>query len=500
MTTTDSTQWRRLSARSALAATVLLAAVIGAPALVAALVVAVAWSVPVGLAVAGGAVLLVAALTGGEWVRVRRTRYRLTPERLELRAGLLAQTLRSVPRDRIRSVDVTADVVARLLGVGTVTIGTGETAGAEGVRLRSLDAADADLLRRTLLDRGAAAAEAARPGEGTIARLDPRWLGYAPLAEWAPLLGVGAYGGLYSVLSWFGEDRANRVAAAVFESVRPYWLLAAPGALLLVLLTGMAAAALIGVETWWGYRLEREVDGSLRLRRGLLTTTSISLEQSRLRGVELCEPVPLRWAGGARLRAVATGLGAAKDEEKVGRDTLTPQLPLAVAHRVAAGVMRAERSPFAAAPLRAHPAAARRRRLVRAILAGAAAAAATAALVAAVPATPGWVWAAPLAVLAVALPWAHAAYRALGHAVAGEYLLVRAGGLLRRTVAVRREGVIGWRITRSPFQRGAGLATVGAATAAGAGMYRAGDVDLGAGLAFADAAVPGLLAPFLVRG
>jgi len=49
------------------------------------------------------------------------------------------------------------------------------------------------------------------------------------------------------------------------------------------------------------------------------------------------------------------------------------------------------------------------------------------------------------------------------------------------------------------FQRRAGLATVLATTAAGAGAYAIRDVGTGTGLDAADDAVPGLLAPFLER-
>ena len=48
-------------------------------------------------------------------------------------------------------------------------------------------------------------------------------------------------------------------------------------------------------------------------------------------------------------------------------------------------------------------------------------------------------------------------------------------------------------------QRRAGLATVLATTAAGAGAYAIRDVGTGTGLDAADAAVPDLLAPFLER-
>ena len=50
-------------------------------------------------------------------VRWCTTRYRVTGERIYLRRGLLNQKVLSVPRDRIRSVDLSAHVVYRLLGL-----------------------------------------------------------------------------------------------------------------------------------------------------------------------------------------------------------------------------------------------------------------------------------------------------------------------------------------------------------------------------------------------
>ncbi|MFB9803256.1 PH domain-containing protein, partial [Streptomonospora salina] len=95
--------------------------------------------------------------------------------------------------------------------------------------------------------------------------------------------------------------------------------------------------------------------------------------------------------------------------------------------------------------------------------------------------------------------WAVSAYRGLGHTVLPGYLVTRTGAFVRTTVALRREGIIGWRISRSPFQRRAGLATVTATTAAGPGRFSVPDVALGTGLRLADASVPGLLGRFLVR-
>ncbi|MBL7253140.1 hypothetical protein JKJ07_02330 [Actinoplanes sp. LDG1-01] len=66
-------------------------------------------------------------------------------------------------------------------------------------------------------------------------------------------------------------------------------------------------------------------------------------------------------------------------------------------------------------------------------------------------------------------------------------------------MTLQRPGIIGWTVRQSVFQRRAGPATVRVTTAAGAGAYAIRDVDAGVGLDVTDAAVPGLLTPFLER-
>jgi putative membrane protein len=62
------------------------------------------------------------------------------------------------------------------------------------------------------------------------------------------------------------------------------------------------------------------------------------------------------------------------------------------------------------------------------------------------------------------------------------------------------DGIIGWNLRRSFFQRRAGLATLTATTAAGRQRYEVPDVPSAEALRLADAATPGLLTPFLERG
>jgi putative membrane protein len=61
-----------------------------------------------------------------------------------------------------------------------------------------------------------------------------------------------------------------------------------------------------------------------------------------------------------------------------------------------------------------------------------------------------------------------------------------------------REGIIGWNVHQTYFQRRAGLVTLTATTAAGKQGYRVYDVPEPVATMVADAAVPGLLTPFLV--
>ena len=111
---------------------------------------------------------------------------------------------------------------------------------------------------------------------------------------------------------------------------------------------------------------------------------------------------------------------------------------------------------------------------------------------------PAWMFQASLVLIPIALLLAADRARSLGHALSGHWLVTRQGSLVRRRYVLANEGIIGWNVTRSFFQRRAGLATLPATTAAGRQRYDVLDVPVEEGVQLADAAVPGLLTPFLV--
>ncbi|WP_336322261.1 PH domain-containing protein [Streptomyces lavendofoliae] len=498
--------WRRLDKRAVLVTALVMAGL------------AAGVCAPVLLGLGGGALfgdgprrggvlpLLAAAVVpvlGGaavEYVRWSRTRYRIGPERAELHSGLLLVKRRSLARSRIRSVDLTAHPLLRVLGLVKVRIGTGEhTGGDSTLALHPVSRAEGERLRRELLARPAAPAGDGHR-DGLLAALDPRWIRYAPLSFVAPLLGGAAAGGLMQAGEWFGaQDEVIGWVGDRFRDTGVGWVVLALGTA--ALLAGVVGALGLWVEMWWNHRLEREPGGTLRVRRGLLTTRSISVEERRLRGVEVVEPLGVRLAGAARVDAVATGIAEPGDDRHADHKTLLPPVPRRLAHEVAARVLREAVAPTGT-PLTAHPRAARARRLrwgagaallpvlvlgvLGVVLTGEPAEAASVVAVGCALVLP------PLAVLA-----ALDAYRGLGHGISGAYLVTRSGTVRRATVALHRGGVIGWTVGQSYFQRRAGLVTLTATTAAGAGAYHVHDADRSEGLAFARAAVPGLLEPFL---
>jgi putative membrane protein len=420
----------------------------------------------------GGAALLV---LGGA-VRWRTTRYRITDERVELHTGLVRRQQRSVPRDRIRTVDLTATAVHRLFGLSVVRVGSSTGAGttvdrSAGLDLDAVSTAEAERLRRILLDRSPAPD---RPSGVELARLRWSWLRFAPLTL-SSLAGIGAVAGTaVNLLGELGVGLRTIGGTARSLVAVPLWVAATAG---LVLLVAVVGAGGLFAERWYAYRLTREPDGSLRVRRGLLTRRSLSVSADRLRGAEVVEPLLLRAGGGAQVRALSTGLrdgsGAA----------LEPPAPRAEAHRVAAAVLRATPT---AAPLRPHPRAALRRRLVRAL---------GPAVVVVVIAfwIDGRAGIAALVVLPAAALLAHDRYRGLGHALTSRFVVTRTSGLRRRTVALDRDGIIGWTFRQTVLQRRAGLVTLEVVTAAGRGGYPVLDAAAADAVELADATTPGLL-------
>ncbi|MFA1545671.1 PH domain-containing protein [Actinomadura chokoriensis] len=402
--------------------------------------------------------------------------YVLHDDRIELRRALIGRSVKSIPRDRIRGVDISASLPHRLLGLAIVHIDAGADGG-EG-ELNAVSRNEAERLRRVLLAR-----DAQSPPRRVLARMHRRWYVYAPLSGAYLLTPFAVAGSVLGTLYNLGDDLGlitqERVENFGHDVVGLSTALVL--ALIILVLIAMPVMSVIAFTLFnWDFTVH-ERDGSVVAERGLVTRRSVSLERRRLRGVELADNPFERLAGVTRLGALITGLGDAAH-----RGRLLPAAPRPVAESLAARVVG-----NIPGPLIAHPPAARSRRIVRAV-----APPSGFALLAVLAGQP---WIAGLcAVLAVlAVPLGVDRYRQLGHATDGERLTVRSGSLRRRQVVVEHSAVVGWRIRRTLFQRRLGLATLFAAVGAGDGSYSSADMREADAVALAAAITPEWVTPFL---
>lgn len=460
--------WQRLDVRTIVASFLTVAAVLLGLGVVVAigmllLDVGPGWVL---LWVGGGVTVLSALVALAEWIRLRTTTYRLDATRIERRVRFLGSSRTSLARDRIRNVELSADLFQRRLGIAEVKLATAD-GGGERFHLQALDRAVADALRIELLG------ERATAETGTLATIDWGWLRYAPVSLTTGAIGVAAYGAVFQVFDWFAAVPVLITWIAQTLGAFPLLLMIPVLILGMVVIGGVATLALY-VEGWWGYRLGRHHDGSLDLRRGLLVSRSTVFDGDRLRGLTLHEPLGLRRVGGARLDVIAVGVKAPEGDQKNAQSpALVPASPRAVGAGVAETVLGAP----VPGDLRAHPPAARRKRFVRAGMLTAAGG-----LLAVIPALvrPSLWWIPVLTVLVLAAltaVLAHDNARGLGHLVTERHVVLRKGSLFRRTDMLDRDGILGWNLTRSPFQRRSGLGTVVATSAGGSGAFRLPDVE-----------------------
>lgn len=432
--------------------------------------------------------------------RYLTTRYRIHADRVELRRGLVSTHILSTSLDRVRTVDLTASPIQRILGLTTVRIGTGTAAsiGDDGLDLDGLPVERARELRAELLssirpvapvDRDAEPGTAPVAGsERLVARFRPDWLRYAPFTSTGFVALAGVVGGGFQVADQLGvfgaiEDDPTTVGFRV-------------GSAALVLLLVLGVAVLVAVFSVIGYAVANgnfalshtTPDGSWHVRRGLLTTRETSLDDDRLRGVSIGEPWGLRLVRGGRLSAIVTGL----DRSESGSSALLPPTPRSLVDQVAAEVVGSSGPVHAA--LVDHGPRARARRWTRALVPAAVVAVVLVAVAVATDLS-GLAFLAALPLLVgAALGFDRA--RSLGHALVEGWFVARSGSLTRRRELLATDAVIGWNLHSSWFQRRAGLVTLVATTAGGRQYVALPDVPEQVAVDVAIAAVPGLVEQF----
>ena len=406
------------------------------------------------------------------------TTYRIEPDpesgRVQLRSGLLRRNLLSLPRNRIRSVETDARLLHRLLGLTVLRVSTGQHAAGDGAfELNAVESSQVPQLRKILLAHTGQPARAAVPSAKpkVLARWRPSWLRYSALSL-SGLLTIGAalaallQSGAWAALQDSPRSRSWMDAVERFGAQQSAGVIVAA-----VLVAAILLAVLRSLLTYGNLVLSRssgQAGDVLALSYGLLRVREHSYDMRRLRGGTLRRPLLVRMFGGARLDAAMTGVNG-EGESSI----LLPPCPKATAEQVLTGLVA---DPVVVSgPLRRHGPAATRRRWTRAMMLpialGAGLAVATA-----VYEVPQWCWPAWAAVTAGAALLAADRARSLGHRVDARWLTARTGSWEQRRYAISTDGIIGWTVRQSWFQRRVGVATLIAATAAGVKAYRVIDV------------------------
>lgn len=397
----------------------------------------------------------------------RATTYRVSGGALHFKRGVLQKSERSVPLERVQSVETVQGIVQRVFGVVGVRIEAAGGGGEAEVSLPALSSGAAAALREELTKSGPRRASPDtldEPGPTVIRKLRVRNLLLAGLTSGQ--IGVAAsvvFGGFQFVDDLLPGELAERLS----ELLLPRTVTTALLLVLVVALFSWVLATFGTVLAHAGFTLSRSVDGKyLHIKRGLLERRESTVPLARIQAVKVVEGVLRQPFGFATLRVESAGFGA---EEGVST-ALFPLLP----RREVEKLLQDAVPRFAASldRLDSLPARARRRYAFRS------------ALPALLLAVPGAVVFFPWGLLALLLVVPASLYgllrhRTAGYDLGGENLVLRFRRLARTTVIVPRSRLQSRGYSVSPFQKRTELATLKVEVASGSGgaAFRLADVE-----------------------
>ena len=272
-----------------------------------------------------------------------RTRtWELTDAGIMLRSGLVTSKQLQVPYEHIHTVNMSSNLVERVLGLMTLDLDTGAASSeGEATRIRGLQAGMAEALREELFRRKAAmladqgldartaapdaSAEAddgasptaPAPSPDACYTLTTAQLVFAALTE----ARVVAQAAAFLILIVQGINLLQESALVNLSDVAgdiavlPVALLVGAAALLLALalVVGFAVSFVISLIGYAGYRAER-AGGRISVERGLLSRTSHAVALERIQSISIRQGLIRQLIGYAEVRASVVGAIGSSDE------------------------------------------------------------------------------------------------------------------------------------------------------------------------------------------
>lgn len=418
--------------------------------------------------------LAIGGLIAWHVVYWQRFSYQLTSDTFDIRSGVISRRHREIPYRRVQNVDISRDLLQRLVGIAQVNVETAGGSETEAV-LRYVGYAEAKRLQdRLQLRKQAAQADrgvnVTEPGEeGSRPDASEEELLYAITPHDLLVLGVAsvdlrvlsAIGLLLSVAS---PPFLVRLLTEV--PINPYVLV---GLLLaaIVLVSAIVSGARAIVNAF-DFRLVRRGD-ELRYERGLLQRYDGSIPIDKVQTLALRENVLKRALGYSSLAIETAGYAPGRGDANIGSEAAVP-----IAKRERTWSIARELEPFGEVSLTKPPKRARIRYTVRYLLLLGAAIGIVLVVgtyiddraYLALPALGGLALLSPLA--------AHLKWRSRGYHVGRDYVVTRAGFWQRVTRIVPAYRVQTVFETATVFQRRWRLASVTVDTA-GSGSLIGGD-------------------------
>lgn len=272
-----------------------------------------------------------------------RTRtWELTDAGIMLRSGFVTSKQLQVPYEHIHTVNMSSNLVERVLGLMTLDLDTGAASSeGEATRIRGLQAGMAEALREELfrrkavmladqgLDARAAAADASAeaddgasptapaPSPDACYTLTTAQLVFAALTE----ARVVAQAAAFLILIVQGINLLQESALVNLSDVAgdiavlPVALLVGAVALLLALalVVGFAVSFVMSLIGFAGYRAER-AGGRISVERGLLSRTSHTVALERIQSISIRQGIIRQLIGYAEVRASVVGAIGSSDE------------------------------------------------------------------------------------------------------------------------------------------------------------------------------------------
>ena len=409
----------------------------------------------------GGAIALALAY---EFAYYRRYQYTFTDDTFDIESGVLNRREREIPYGRVQNVDISRNIIQRLLGLSAInleTAGGGSTEAA--IRYVTADAATtiqdelrrrkrgddqrrrteaeaADSAERDGTDDDSEATDSAttrevdEPNEELLFEISPSELALAGILSFDPRV-PGLLFAVFTGSIPFVSPVVPEPAAVATTGLDPTLVLFVMGVVLLVGLVVLSwvVGAISAVVNYWGFRLTRS-ETELRYERGLLQRYSGTIPFEKIQTVTISDNPLKRRAGYATLAVETAGYAPGQANDR-GSEAAVPIAGHDRIRRLAAEIDGCETGGFNQPPKRI-----RRRYLARYLIA--------------LAGVTGLLYAASISVTRLAaLPWYLPLVGVFLAPIAAHYKWLHRGYRLGTNHLVTRNGVWNRETKRVPYHR-----------------------------------------------